>query len=233
MPQAKPVLATSCQLAQLVHCKQSIEKMLVLRLAQLWYRKWEFQNICCLIQGCYVYLFICNQRLQKRSAICHELIVNCWWKMVIDFCGHWLEKASHLPAAAGTARSGTAPADPLPVPPHTTGSAITPVPPGPGAAGVHAQQGTGGHTRNEPPVTSASRLAMTFQLPAPFLLSFSCWMCTRDWQLLITCLIVRSTFSYLHLILLKEEQKSRVRNPLAFLSMSSQAQIYYSHELLW
>lgn len=45
----------------------------------------------------YVYLFICSQRLWKRSAICHELMVNCCWKMAIDYWGHRLENASqHL-----------------------------------------------------------------------------------------------------------------------------------------
>jgi len=50
--QAKPVTQTSCQLGPSVHCKQSVQKILVITLAQLWYSKGEFQTICCFIRGC-------------------------------------------------------------------------------------------------------------------------------------------------------------------------------------
>lgn len=39
-------------------------------------------------------LLICSQRLWKRSAICNELMVNCWWKMAIDYWGHRSENTS-------------------------------------------------------------------------------------------------------------------------------------------
>lgn len=48
-----------------------------LRQAQFRYRKWKLQRICYLIQGCYIYLFMHRQRLRKKSAISHKLMVNC------------------------------------------------------------------------------------------------------------------------------------------------------------
>lgn len=137
MSQAKPVIQTSCQLDPSVHCKQSVKKMLVLRLAQLQHRKWEFQNICCLIQGCYIYLFICNKRLRKRSAICQELMVNCWWKMVIDYCRQYDDKRHPTSQQLQELLSAVAQhPQTCSVSSHTMSSAISLVPPGPGAGGV-------------------------------------------------------------------------------------------------
>lgn len=72
-----------------------------LRQAQFRYRKWKLQHICCLIQGCYIYLFMHRQRLWKKSAISHKLMVNCWYH-------YWLlrtliRKQVCQPAAAGGA----------------------------------------------------------------------------------------------------------------------------------
>lgn len=118
--------------------------MPVLGRAQPWHKKWEFQNICCLIQGRQVYSFICSQTLWKTAAICHELKVN-WSKIAVDYCGHCYWKrcpVSQQLQELLTPGSSTEPRNPLAVPAHPRGSAET--------WGRRCCREQGGHIWNKP-----------------------------------------------------------------------------------
>lgn len=160
----------------------------------------------------------------------------------------WLGRAFHQPAV-----QELLPAAHSALPQHSHELCRDPGPCQPWGSGLHAQQRTGGsHQKwaicyfsarpwydiSVHPWQRSQKRALA-ELPSylqPFAHLFMPTMHPglAAIESLAACEItLRSTFSHLHLILLKEEQKSRVCNSLAFLSMNSHAHIYYSHEPLW
>lgn len=191
--------------------------MPVLGRAQPWHKKWEFQNICCLIQGCQVYSFICSQTLWKTSAICHELKVN-WSKIAVDYCGHcdWKRcPVSQQLQELLTPGSSTEPRNLLAVPAHPRGSAGTW-----GRRGCRERGGTSGTSRCHfsirpwPDVSVHSwpwgQGKPLQSPPAPWALLahlFTPTLAAIDnlsgWEVMLTELRF-----HLHLMLFKEEQES-------------------------